>query len=265
MCKAIEDLSLMHPWALSRFGGLTSSSPLLLLDAFEALLLIMTTSLPVYLEEGARHTFAAALDWPGWCRQGPSETQALAALFDYGPRYAAILSGTRLGFVAPKDPDRFNVVERLRGTPTTDFGAPGVAPSVDQERSCDAAMLRRFEEILTAGWRAFDKVVESTRGKTLATGPRGGGRSLDAIVKHVVEADAGYLRAVGWKAPKAAESPGETREAILAALKASAAGEIPPKGPRGGVRWTARYFVRRVTWHVIAHGWEIERRATSGA
>jgi hypothetical protein len=27
------------------------------------------------------------------------------------------------------------------------------------------------------------------------------------------------------------------------------------------VRWSARYFVRRVTWHVMAHVWEIERRA----
>jgi hypothetical protein len=135
---------------------------------------------------------------------------------------------------------------------------------VDYERSCDAATLRRFEKILGAGWRAFDEAVESARGKTLATGPRGGGRSLDAIVRHVIDADAGYLVAVGWKAPKAAE-PRErlaaTREAILAALEASATGEIPAKGPRGGARWTARYFVRRVAWHVMAHVWEIERRA----
>jgi hypothetical protein len=52
----------------------------------------------------------------------------------------------------------------------------------------------------------------------------------------------------------------DTREAIVAALKASAAGEIPSRGPRGGVRWTAQYFVRRVAWHVMAHAWEIERR-----
>ncbi len=38
-------------------------------------------------------------------------------------------------------------------------------------------------------------------GTTLATGPRGGGRSLEGIVAHVMQADAGYLSAVGWKAP----------------------------------------------------------------
>ena len=228
----------------------------------------MTTSLAVYLEEGAKRTFAAALDWPGWCRQGRNETEALAALFAYGPRYAAILSGTRLGFVAPKDPTPFAVVERLPGTASTDFGVPTVAPTADRERSCDSATLRRSEKILRAGWWAFDGTVEAARGKTLSTGPRGGGRSLEATVEHVVQADGSYLGAVGWKAPRTAE-PRErltaTREAILAALEASAAGEIPPTGPRGGVRWTARYFVRRVAWHVIAHVWEIERRTSQVA
>jgi hypothetical protein len=228
----------------------------------------MATSLPVYLERGAKRTFAGALDWPGWCRQGPNETDALAALLAYGPKYASILADTRLGFAAPKELTQLVVVERLPGTATTDFGAPGVAPTADQDRSCSAADLERFEKILRAGWRAFDEAVKSASGKTLATGPRGGGRSLEAIVTHVIGADASYLTGVGWKAPKAAE-PHEgltaSREAILAALKASATGAIPSKGPRGGTRWTARYFVRRVAWHVMAHTWEIERRTAEAA
>jgi hypothetical protein len=225
----------------------------------------MSNSVAVYLEEGKKRTFAGAIDWPGWCRKGRNETEALSALLEYGRRYGDILSGMRLGFVAPRELSQLTVVERLPGNATTDFGAPGVAPGADRERSCDAATLRRFEKILEAGWRAFDKTVEAARGKTLTTGPRGGGRSLEAIVSHVVEADAGYLSGAGWKAPKPAEPEArltETREAILAALKASAAGEIPAKGPRGGDRWTARYFVRRVAWHVIAHVWEIERRTS---
>jgi hypothetical protein len=227
----------------------------------------MATRVAVYLECGAKRTFAGALDWPGWCRQGPNEADALAALLAYGPKFAAILTGTGLRFVAPKHLAQLVVVERLPGTATTDFGAPGVAPAVDHERSCAAADLQRFEKILRAGWRAFDRTVKAARGKPLATGPRGGGRSLEAIVAHVIEADASYLAGVGWKAPKAArpvEQLAATRDAILAALEASAAGEIPSRGPRGGVRWTARYFVRRVAWHVIAHAWEIERRATTG-
>jgi hypothetical protein len=224
----------------------------------------LAARVPVYLECGAKRTFAAALDWPGWCRQGPDETAALAALVDYGPRYATILARTRLGFAAPRAVTQLVVVERLPGTATTDFGAPGVVPTVDRERSCDPPERARLEKILRAGWRAFDAVVASAHGKTLATGPRGGGRSLEAIVSHVIGSDAGYLTAVGWKAPKArgrAEQLAATREAILTALMASAGGEIPARGPRGGVRWPARYFVRRVAWHVMAHVWEIERRA----
>ncbi len=224
----------------------------------------MAATVSVYLECGAKRTFAGAIDWPGWCRQGPGEADALATLLAYGRKYATILAGTRLGFVAPNELSQLIVVERLPGTATTDFGAPGVAPSADQDRSCSAADRTRFEKILRAGWRAFDEAVKSARGKTLATGPRGGGRALEAIVAHVIGADAGYLAAVGWKAPKITEqqeSLAVTRQAILAALQASATGAIPPKGPRGGTRWTARYFVRRVAWHVIAHAWEIERRA----
>ena len=51
-----------------------------------------------------------------------------------------------------------------------------------------------------------------------------------------------------------------TRQAVLDALAAAAHGEVPARGPRGGVIWTPRYFVRRVAWHVLDHAWEIEDR-----
>jgi hypothetical protein len=220
----------------------------------------------VYLECGKKRTFAGALNWPGWCRYGRHETEALEALLEYGPKYASVLARTKLGFVAPNDLEQLVVVERLRGNATTDFGAIGIPPAVDRDRSCSAAEIKRFEKILRAGWRAFDKTVEAARGKRLAKGPRGGGRSLDAIVKHVQGADEGYLRAAGGQPPKnvkARERPPALRNAILETVRASASGELPERGPRGGVRWTARYYVRRVAWHVIAHAWEIERRAGS--
>ncbi len=99
----------------------------------------------------------------------------------------------------------------------------------------------------------------------LRTGPRGGGRDRDRIVRHVLGADASYLRNLGQKfsqddnAPLA-EAKKQTREAIRAALAAGAHGEIPAKGPRGGKIWTPRYFVRRVAWHTVDHQWEIEDR-----
>ncbi len=44
---------------------------------------------PVYLELGSKRVFAAAVDWPGWCRSGKDERQALDALLAAAPRYAA--------------------------------------------------------------------------------------------------------------------------------------------------------------------------------
>ncbi|HRP62486.1 MAG TPA: hypothetical protein PK400_04265 [Phycisphaerales bacterium] len=225
----------------------------------------MAKHFDAYLEIGAKRAFVGALDWPGWCRHGRSEAEALSSFLEFGPRYEEILAGTRLGFVAPKKLEQLIVVERLKGNATTDFGAPNVAPRVDKKQSCNADEIRRFEAILLACWRAFDDTVESARGKTLTTGPHGGGRSLEGIVDHVVGADISYLRTVGWtwRPPKDAQTTEQltaTRHAIIEALKASAAGKLPTRGPRGGKRWTARYFVRRVAWHVTAHVSEIERR-----
>jgi hypothetical protein len=221
-----------------------------------------TSPLKVYLEIGSRRTFAAALDWPGWCRVGRDETSALQALFDYAPRYAHILRSARLGFQSPADVSAFVVVERLKGTTTTDFGAPDRPPTLDAQPLADAE-LRRLQAILKACWRACDTAVEQAAGKTLRTGPRGGGRDLARIVEHVVGGEQGYLSALGGKVPRsesAEPSADVIRQTILQTLKASAHGEIEAYGPRGGKRWSPRFFVRRAAWHVLDHVWEIEDR-----
>jgi hypothetical protein len=221
----------------------------------------------VYLEIGKKRTFAGASDWPGWCRSGRDETSALQALFDYGPRYARILRTLRLGFKAPDDVSAFTMTERLEGNATTDFGAPDTAPSSDSE-PVNSVELQRLQRILKACWRAFDTNVKAATGKALRTGPRGGGRELEGIIQHVLGSDAGYLAQLGWKLERADvgdldKQLDQTRQAILKALASAARGEIPARGPRGGVRWKPRYFVRRVAWHVLDHAWEIEDRVLS--
>jgi hypothetical protein len=221
-----------------------------------------TNKLNVYLEVGNRRTFAAALDWPGWCRIGRDEESALEVLFEYGPRYAHVLRPARLGFLVPKDVSAFVVVERLIGNATTDFGAPDLAPSFDSN-PLDDKELRRLQAILKACWRAFDAKVETATGKTLQKGPRGGGRTVKGIVEHVLGAEISYLSSLGGKVPslESKQSSRErTRQAILQTLQASAHGEIPTRGPRGGKRWLPGYFVRRDAWHILDHVWEIEDR-----
>ena len=218
----------------------------------------------VYLEVGKIRTFAGAVDWPGWSRSGRDEGSALGALLDYGPRYARALRGARLNFRAPTALTEFVVIERLEGNSTTDFGAPAVATSGDAHPIGEAE-LRRFLAILKASWRTIDAAVQDAGGRELRRGPRGGGRELDRILAHVLESEAAYLARLGSnfkyaERGDAADELHRTRQAILRSLAAAVQGEFPVEGPRGGVRWTPRYFVRRVAWHALDHAWEIEDR-----
>lgn len=218
----------------------------------------------VYLEIGQKRVFAAAVDWPGWCRSGRDESSALQALCDNASRYARVVQATQLSFSAPVDPSALTVVERLPGDATTDFGAPGAIPSSDTQ-PVDEYELQRLQALLQACWRAFDAAVSSATGKELRKGPRGGGREVDQIVRHVLDADGGYLSSLGWKcklneADNAGKQLQQTRQAILDGVASAARGEIEARGPRGGLRWPPRYFVRRVAWHVLDHAWEIEDR-----
>ena len=229
--------------------------------------MVKPNKIDVYLETGQKRTFAGALAWPGWCRSGSDKESALQALLENGDQYARVLGRSRLGFQAPASASAFVVVERIKGNATTDFGAPGMAPSIDSE-PVDADELHSFEKIVNACWRAFDKSIKTAGGMSLRTGPRGGGRQPEGIVEHVLGANEGYLNSVGWKLQRNGKDDldqqlEETRHAILSALRASARGEIPAKGPRGGTRWTARYFVRCVAWHMLDHAWEIEDRLVS--
>ncbi len=218
------------------------------------------SKLDVSVETGKRRVFAAALEWPGWCRSGRDEISAIEALLAYGPRYARVLRGTRLGFATPGRQVSVHVLERLEGTATTDFGAPDVATSRDAD-PMDEAERRRSASILKACWAALDAAAEAAEGSTLSAGPRGGGRDLGKIVDHVRDAEQGYLVRLSWKLGAAdGDRTERVRGAVLDALVAAATEGVAP-APRGGKRWTPRFFVRRVAWHALDHAWEIEDRS----
>lgn len=218
----------------------------------------------VYLEVGRKRAFASAVDWPGWSRSGRDEESALQALLACGPRYAQALRGTGIEFQAPAEVSGFVVTERLEGNATTDFGAPAIVPKADG-RPMDQTELERSRTLLQACWQAFDSAVQRATGKALRKGPRGGGRDLEKIVRHVVEADQAYLRRLAWRQKGAdeadlAEALRQTRQDILSALEVAVNEGLPAQGPRGGTIWPPRYFIRRVAWHVLDHAWEIEDR-----
>jgi hypothetical protein len=218
----------------------------------------MPSNVRAYLEIGTKRVFAGALEWPGWARSGRTDEAALEALAAYAGRYSVVVAELRLGFEPVEDATAFEVVERVTGDASTDFGAPGVAPAVDGD-ALRANEATRQLAILAACWRKLERAVEDAAGRELTKGPRGGGRSVDKIVDHVVGAEAGYLSRIGRKLEPSGLAIGDVAEASRAEVETAVRDGIPPS-PRGGKRWTVRYFVRRSAWHILDHAWEIEDR-----
>jgi hypothetical protein len=217
----------------------------------------------IALESGPKRVFASALEWPGWSRGGSDEDSALQSLIDYGPRYAKAIASAKLGFNSPKNVSALRVVERLEGNATTDFGVPGAASAADKNPLTEKE-LARLEAVQKACWRTFDTVAKAAGSSSLRKGPRGGGRDVSKMIKHVLEGDWSYLTQLGGRFK--AQSNNLTtemklmRSAFHDALVSRVRGELPDKGPRGGKRWGARYAVRRSAWHALDHAWEIEDR-----
>lgn len=224
----------------------------------------MASPFSIYLEVGSKRAFAGALDWPGWCRSGRDEEAARQALFDYGRRYAGVLRSADIDFDPPAAVSNLVVVERLPGNATTDFGAPDAVLAGDAMPMA-AAELARLQAIAAACWQALAATAEEAAGKELRKGPRGGGRELEALVRHVLDSHAAYLGRLAWKQPKLeatglGEEIAQARLAMAKALDAAGRGDLPERGPRGGVLWAPRTFVRRAAWHLLDHVWEIEDR-----
>src|SRR4051794_14264974 len=112
-------------------------------------------ALRIYLEEGKRRTFAMALDWPGWGRAGRDAEGAIEALVAYRDRYAIVARAA--GETVPAQP-AVDVVARVPGNATTDFGAPGVVPPSDGE-GWTPSEAHRQTGLLRAAWQRFDDVV----------------------------------------------------------------------------------------------------------
>ena len=214
----------------------------------------------VIVERGDKRVFASAVDWPGYARSAKTEAEALETLAAYGPRYAKVVKRAA-PFAPPKSASALSVVERVGGGPGTDFGVPSSAALGDDAR-LSASEAKRIAAILEACWSAFDHAARAAAGKTLATGPRGGGRSVEKMTAHVLEAEVAYLSKLGSRAPKI-EGAGRTRAVratILAAFDARARGKPVADPSKTEKLWTPRYFARRSAWHAVDHAWELEDR-----
>jgi len=203
----------------------------------------------VAIEEGKRRVFAAALDWPGWCRSARTEAEALEVLAAYRARYAPVPRLARVRFVGPDV--AFEVIERGPGTATTDFGAPDVVAGADRAPT-DRAEARRLRALVAASWTVLEDVVAGAP-PVLRRGPRGGGRDRDPIVHHVEKAERAYGAKLGIRRPADVVA---LRAAVLERLGTPSDGV--PVVERG---WPPRYAARRIAWHALDHAWEIEDKS----
>jgi hypothetical protein len=215
------------------------------------------TTTAVSIEIGSKRVFAAALDWPGWCRAGKDEGGALAALGAYAPRYAPVAKKARVGF-EPQSAMVFRVVEHLKGTATTDFGAPDSVAKRDTIPLA-APEAKRIAALLKAAWVIFDDVIASAPAE-LRKGPRGGGRDRDQIADHVLGAEGEYVRKLGLRLrpPARDDTAGmaQFRAAIIDVIGKPSKGKAPVD--RG---WPQRYAARRIAWHALDHAWEVQDRS----
>jgi hypothetical protein len=218
----------------------------------------MTDRLRVILEVGKkRRVVAAAMDWPGLDRWGTSEDDALDKLSSYLPRYAGVAerAGMRSAFERARD---VAVVERVPGSSSTDFWGIAHVPSQIEREVLSETDLERRLDLLRAGWAYFDDAAERVSHE-LRPGPRSGGRSREAIIRHVYGTEPGqFSRKVEVRTPlEVVLTPrglATHREAYLEAIRAYNVEDKPAR------TWPIQFLVRRTAHHVMDHAWELEDR-----
>ena len=210
----------------------------------------------VQLEQAQRKVWACALDWPGWTRDGKDSSGALAALAAAAPRYARVAAAAGCPLPAGAV-ETIAVIRTVAGTGSSAF-APMVA-AAEEHGPSSAAEARRRAALLAAAWAELDRIAAASTAE-LQKGPRGGGRDRDAVLQHVLAAEAAYVRKLGLslKEPVVGDRPAiaKFRAAVLKVLEQPSAGA--PAVEKG---WPLRYAVRRMAWHVLDHAWEIEDKS----
>lgn len=205
---------------------------------------------------------AFALDWPGWSRGAKEPGAALELLETYRDRYrpVAALAGLGDDFDAA---GRLQVVEDHVGVGSTDFWGISFAPSSFEQEPMGEDELAGRIRLLDAAWRFFDDVAARVSAE-LAKGPRGGGRSRDEIVRHVINNERHDLaKRVGVPPTPHEVLPPELvashRSEFVAAMREhNALGRLAR-----GRNWTIALLLRHTAYHALDHAWELEDRDLS--
>lgn len=225
----------------------------------------MARELRVLIEEPpkGKRWVAIAADWPGLERNGKSADDAVAKLTTYLPRYLRVAQRAGVGTDFQRE-TKPTIVARHAGTGSTDFWGISFAPSAEDHEPVDKPEFERRLALLRAAWAEFDDVAARVS-EELRPGVRGGGRSRDAIIRHVLVVE-GSDFAAGVKVPTDFEDPAartpahrkKHRERYVAALR-----EWRVENRSIGRTWTLSYLLRHSAYHVLDHTWEMQDRDLS--
>ena len=205
---------------------------------------------------------AFAIDWPGWSRGAKTPDEAVELLEAYRDRYGPVASLAGLGSEFGTAGD-VEIVEDHVGVGSTDFWGISFAPSSFEQGPMPDEELERKLALLQAAWRYLDDVAARVSPE-LQKGPRGGGRTRDEIVRHVLGNErADLARRVGVMAdpvvPATLEGLRSHHEEYLAAMRDyNAQGKLAR-----GRNWTIPLLVRHTAFHVLDHAWEMEDKDLS--
>jgi hypothetical protein len=155
------------------------------------------------------------------------------------------------------------VVEDKIGTPSVDFWGISFSPAAAEPEPMDEAQLDRGIALLRACWEFFDAVAARVSAE-MRKGPRGGGRSRDEIIRHVVRVESeDFARKVGLQIPEGgALEPGALapyREEYVTGMRAYNTDESI-KRMRS---WNLPFLIRHSAFHTLDHAWEMEDKDLS--
>jgi hypothetical protein len=204
-----------------------------------------------------KRSVAFGIDWPGWSRGARSAELALETLESYRERYRPVpgLAGMAREFDAAGP---LEIVEDKVGTGSTDFWGISFAPSPLDREPFDAPTFDRQVRLLRAAWAEFDQTATRVSAE-LRPGVRGGGRSRDQIVRHVL-ANEGDNFSKRVKAKSELEDLlkpdglAQHRDRFVDAMREWYT-EDKPLG-----KWTVPYLLRHTAYHVLDHTWEMQDR-----
>ena len=223
----------------------------------------VTSALRVLVEQPihGKRWVAVAADWPGLERGGKTEDEAVEKLARYVPRYVPVAKRVGLASELASQTD-LDIIGRYTGTGSTDFWGISFAPSPLDREPFDAPLFDRQVGLLRSVWTEFDETAARVSAE-LRAGARGGGRSRDQIVRHVLANEGGdFSKRVKQKSElDDLLTPGglaHHRDRFVEAMRAWYE-EGKPLG-----NWTIPYLLRHTAYHNLDHTWEMQDRDLTG-